>query len=79
MRKSIVVGNFLEFPNLIFTKNCHVPQLSVILVNLMSFMLPEVRGVRLLEIKCVIFARDVRLLESVRLLERIRVYNLMMF
>ena len=36
-----------------------------------TFKLPEVGGVRLLEIKFVIMARDVRLLESVRLLERI--------
>ena len=49
-----------------------VMQFSVISVNFMSFTQPEVEGVRLLEIKCVIFARGVRLLESVRLLERIR-------
>ena len=73
MPRIIVVGNFLlEFPILIFTKKCHVPQFSVILVNFISFKLPEVWGVLLLEIKCVLFARGVRLLESVRLLERIR-------
>ena len=49
MPRKIVLGYFLlEFLVLIFTKNCHVPQFSVILVNFMSFKQPEVRGVRLL-------------------------------
>ena len=45
---------------------------SVIQVNLSEFWATGSWGVRLLEIKSVIFARGVRLLESVRLLERIR-------
>ena len=73
MPRRIEVGYFLlEFLIIIFIKKCNIPQFSVILVNFMRFKQPEVRGVRLLETKCVIFARGVRLLESVRLLERIR-------
>ena len=76
----IEVGYFLlEFLIIIFIKNCNIPQFSVILVNFMSFKQPEVRGVRLLETKCVIFARGVRLLESVRLLERIRQFKFIHF
>ena len=72
----IVVGYFLlEFLILIFTKNCHIPQLFVIFVDFISFKLSDVRGVRLLETKFVNFARGVRLLESVRLLETIRYYH----
>ena len=73
MPMMFVVGYFLlKFLIFIFTKNCHMPNFSVILENFMGFELPEVGGVRLLETVLVNYVRGVRLLESVRLLERIR-------
>ena len=73
MPRRIVVGYFLlEFPIFILTKKCNLTQFSSIEVHFITFKLPEVGGMRLLEIKFVIIARGVRLLESVQLLERIR-------
>ena len=60
MRRRIIVGYFvLEFLILIFTKNRHALQSSVILLNFMSLKQPEVRDVRLLERTFIIIARGV--------------------
>ena len=66
MPRRIVDGFFARIPHSHFHPNMYAPHFPAIYVNFISFGQPEVWGVRLLEIKLVIFARSERLLESVR-------------